>query len=235
MNLLYTIKELSKRYDLPTSTLYKDEAKTEPITDIEGTTALLTTDGTSWELVDSCWQQIDQDLDMIIQNSIYPFLMSLQNSIENDFPNYCYAKEYESLTFVQNTTSSYLTDIDLGETPVFTVGDFVLIVTCGNKYLTQIMQITDNVISIDNRGLNIRVTGTAEKMGIILVSYPPDFLMAALKMFVFDMFERDDKEKRQERLGNYTYTNFEPTLYYGDGSYPKELQRIIEYWRYIHT
>ena len=52
MNILTRVK-LSNKYDLVVNSLYNDiDAVQKPITDIEGTRALLTTDCTRWESVD---------------------------------------------------------------------------------------------------------------------------------------------------------------------------------------
>jgi len=239
MNTFLTkIKTLSGRYDLITDKLYSDEDEQVPITDVEGTTALLTTDGTSWEYVNGNWSQTDENLDTIIAYSIFPFIMSVDNSTYNDFINICFSKFYDKLVFSKNVDNENFIDITgFTEKPLVQAGDIVRIARCHDKmYLSEVQAATEDSITIDNRGLNIRIVEDAEvTAGICLVEYPPDYIDAVLNMFIFDLFERDDKEKRQERLGNYTYTNFEPTLYYGDGSYPKYLEETISYWQHIYV
>ena len=66
------------------------------------------------------------------------------------------------------------------------------------------------------------------------MSFPQDFINAAISMLGYDMFIRESKEKNREALGNYTYSNFAPAQYYGDGEYPKNLQNKIKYWQKIY-
>lgn len=68
-----------------------------------------------------------------------------------------------------------------------------------------------------------------------LVMFPPQFLNAVLDMLGYDLFKREGKEVRTERLGNYTYTNFEPAAYYGLGTYPQDLEDCIKYWQHVYT
>ena len=68
-----------------------------------------------------------------------------------------------------------------------------------------------------------------------LAMFPPQFLDAVLDMLGYDLFKREGKEVRTERLGNYTYTNFEPAAYYGLGTYPQNLEEGIKYWQHVHT
>ena len=81
----------------------------------------------------------------------------------------------------------------------------------------------------------MRVSGKAETIGLLFVDFPPQFLDNVFAMLAFDLFLREDKEKRQERLGNYTYTNFEPHNYYGLGSYPTHLEDAVKYFQHIST
>lgn len=104
-----------------------------------------------------------------------------------------------------------------------------------NLYLTTVTAVTDTSISIDNKGADIRITSGGKTIGVFFVSFPPDFMTMAIQMFGYDLFYRDSKEKRQERLGNYTYTNFEPIQYYGTGSYPKDLEDKIKYYQEVHV
>lgn len=233
MNILGKIKLLSDAYNIITDNLYKDEEKTQPITDIEGTTALLTTDGTSWEFSNGAWEQIDTDIDAKVLNSIYSFFMSVSNSIYNDFVKCFASKFYEDVTVSKNAETDYYIDLSIGETPLVKEGDFIIIASCCNKYLTMVKKVENNIITVDNRGLDMRFRDTEPSLGIFLVCYPPDYFQAVLEMFAYDLFKREDKEKRQERLGNYTYTNFEPVSYYGSGSYPKELQDTVLYWQHV--
>lgn len=239
MNLLTALKLKSGNYNNVVSSLWKDEEKTIPVIDVDGEVVLLSTDGTSWEYTngtDGCWVQVDIDIDVQILNSIYPFMMSVSNSIYNDFVNCCCSKFYKNVTVTENVDEKEFLDITLNEPPCVREGDFIMVVSCHNKYLTKVMKITGNILTVDNRGLDMRFEPTADNyVGILLVSYPPDYLQVVLDMFAFDLFKREDKEKRQERLGNYTYTNFEPIAYYGSGSYPKEMQDAIQYWQYIHV
>lgn len=239
MNLLTALKLKSGNDYTVVSSLWKDEEKTIPIIDTEGEAVLLQSDGTSWIYsngTDGCWEQIDTDIDMQIVNSIYPFIMSVNNSIYNDFVNCCCSKFYNDVSVTKNADEDYLLDIKLGETPCVQEDDYIYIVACHNKYLTKVISVDGDTITVDNRGLNMRFKPTADNyIGVLFVSFPPDYLQAVIDMFAFDLFKREDKEKRQERLGNYTYTNFEPVAYYGSGSYPKEMQDAIQYWQYIHV
>lgn len=239
MNLLAKIKSMSDRYEIVASSLWTDEEKIKPITDVEGKTVLLSTDGTSWQYVNGgingCWEQIDTDIDMKILNSIYPFIMSVNNSIYNDFVNCCFSKFYEDVTVTKNAENEKYLDINIGQKSDLQEGDFVYVVSCSNKYLTMVKKVEDGTVTVDNSGLNMRFKGAGNYLGLLFASFPPDYFQAVIDMFVYDLFKREDKEKRQERLGNYTYTNFEPVAYYGDGSYPKEMQEAIQYWQYIHV
>lgn len=241
MNVLAKIK-LNNNYDLVVESLYKvvtneetGEETQEPITDVEGMTALLTTDGTSWEFVENSWKQIDENIDRTILYSLYPFLMSVCNSIHNDFVNCCYSKFYQDVTLEKRDDNEEIIDIKnlLGGINV-APNDFVILKTCVNDYLSNVLEVTDDTVSIDGRGLGVRTVGRAETVGLFLVSFPPQFIDAALSMLSFDLFSREDKEKRQERLGNYTYTNFEPTNYYGLGAYPQYIEDTVKYFQKIH-
>ena len=98
-NFLLDIKlsglELLNNTDtLIVDSLYTEKQEDEttvqiPITDIEGTNAILTTDGTSWIYTDGDWEQTDTVVDYKINNSLYPFIMSVNNSIENKFLKLC--------------------------------------------------------------------------------------------------------------------------------------------------
>lgn len=110
----------------------------------------------------------------------------------------------------------------------------VIVEECINC-LTKVLKYKNNTLELDNRGVSFRVTGKAENIDIAPVKFPPSFLMAVLDMFAYDLFERDAKEKRQERLGNYTYTNFEPTVYNGEGAYPKQLENAVKYWQRVYV
>lgn len=230
MNILTRVK-LSNKYDLVVNSLYNDiDGEQKPITDIEGTRALLTTNGTSWELVNGAWLQIESDVDAVIKENAYTFIMSVCDSIHNNFTK----------------TGKYFTDVllskvddtviisDLSSRPDLRVDDFVVLACDTNAYLSKVVAITDDTLTIDNMGLDIRITGDKENICLLLVTFPPQFLGVALDMLGYDMFTRDSKEKRQERLGNYTYTNFEPNIYYGDiDAYPKKFMDKIKYWQNV--
>jgi len=269
MNFLARVK-LSNNYDLILDNLVH-ESGTPPICDVEGTTALLLDDGTSWEFTDNEWQQIDIANDIIIKNSFYPFLTSICNSIGNDFIKGQLSAVYENIT-LSLEENNIVKLSGLSSAPKVKVGDFVILVNfikkyqtgdtvnwynCWsdqinlasdlfgitlpaepidvlNLYLTNVSSISTNTIDIDNNGLDVRISGEEETVGVFFVSFPPDFITMAINMLGFDMFGRDNKEIRQERLGNYTYTNFEPVQYYGIGTYPSYLENKIKYWQKIH-
>lgn len=233
---------LNNTNTLIVDSLYTEKQEDEttvqiPITDIEGTNAILTTDGTSWVYTDGGWEQTDTVVDYKINNSLYPFIMSVNNSIENKFLKLGETNFYSDLTFSINLENNEFVDIT-GFTvqPDLTIGDFVFIRTNVSEYLTTVQNINETTMTVDGRGLNFRITGKPETCtGIFLVVFPDDYLDAVLDMLAYDFFVRDSKEKRQERLGNYTYTNFEPYQYYDGGSYPKYIQDTISYWQIIHV
>ena len=236
MNSLARVK-LSNKYDFVVNSLYEEgtvsgEPKT-PITDIEGSTALLLTDGTSWEFLDNAWQQIEIETDKIILTSFYSFITSICNSIQNDFVKCQLSAVYEGITLSSNETA--VTISDLLTPPKVQAGDYVIIRNYVGSTLSVVTATTDTSISIDKTGTDIRISGDVETVGVLFVSLPPDFLDAAIGMLGFDMFLREDKEKRQERLGNYTYTNFEPGQYYGVGEYPANLQNKVKFWQKIYV
>ena len=230
MNILTRVK-LSNKYDLVVSSLYNDiDGEQKPITDIEGTRALLTTDGTTWELVEGSWVQIESDVDTIIKENVYPFIMTVCDSIHNNFTKW---GKYFTDVILSKTDDNVIIS-DLSSKPELQVNDFVILACETNAYLSKVVAITDDTLTIDNSGLDIRITGDKENICLILVTFPPQFLGATLDMLGYDMFVRDSKEKRQERLGNYTYTNFEPTLYYGDiSAYPKKFIDSVKYWQNV--
>lgn len=239
MNLLAKVKSVNK-YDYIVSSLYKEEETEEgtitvPISDVDGTTALLTTDGTSWQLSDGSWEQIEQDLDVRIKESIYPFILSVCESIHNHFIKWCMTKCYENalLSYKEENNKSIVKISNLEDGHVFQIEDFIIIHNKVNTYLTQVLDTETTNIEVENTGVNIRIYGEPECVCLKFVSFPQSFLSTALEMLGYDLFLREGKEKRQERLGNYTYTNFEPVNYYGDGSYPKELEETVKYWQRI--
>ena len=243
MNALAKIKLLSNKYDLVVESLYNEitddesgETTQEPITDIEGTTALLTTDGTSWEFVDEEWQQIDENIDKTISYSLFPFIMSVCNAIHNPFVKYLYSNIYDDVTLVYGeNTKEEINITNINDDIDIQADDYIIVKTCTNEYLTQVLEVSDDTIKIDNRGLNMRISGKAETIGLLFVDFPPQFLDNVFAMLAYDLFLREDKEKRQERLGNYTYTNFEPHNYYGLGSYPTHLEDAVKYFQHIST
>lgn len=230
MNILTRVK-LSNKYDLVVNNLYNDiDGEQKPITDIEGTRALLTTNGTSWELIDGIWLQIESDIDNVIKEKVYPFIMSICDSIHNNFAKN--GTSYSNIVLKESGTNIVIDELETK--PTVQAGDFVVLATSVNAYLSKVISVTDNSVTIDNTGLDIRVTGEPESACLVLVVFPSQFLGTVLDMLGYDLFVRDSKEKRQERLGNYTYTNFEPTLYYGDMSaYPKKFSDNIKYWQNV--
>lgn len=237
MNILGQIKILSGKQYVIASSLWKDSENTIPVIDTEGVSVLLEEDGTTWQYITNmseCWEQIETDIDERVRNSFYPFIMSVNNSIYNDFVNCCLSKFYNDVTVTKNSENENYLDIDIKEPTELRAGDFVYIVSCSNKYLTMVKNVDDTIITVDNAGLNMRFKESRNYLGILFISFPPDYFQGVLDMFAYDLFKREDKEKRQERLGNYTYTNFDPISYYGAGAYPKELQDAIQYWQYIY-
>ena len=232
MNILTRVK-LSNKYDLVVNSLYNDiDGVQKPITDIEGTRALLTTDGTSWELVDGAWLQIESDVDAVIKENAYTFIMSVCDSIHNNFTKA--GKYFTDVLLSKNDNDNNIVISDLSSRPDLKVDDFLILACDTNAYLSKVVAITDNTLTIDNTGLDIRITGDKENVCLVLVTFPPQFLGTVLDMLGYDMFIRESKEKRQEKLGNYTYTNFEPTLYYGDiSSFPKRFTDVIKYWQNV--
>lgn len=232
MNILTRVK-LSNKYDLVVNNLYNDiGGEQKPITDIEGTRALLTTGGTSWELVNGAWLQIESDVDAVIKENAYTFLMSVCDSIHNNFAKA--GKYFADVLLSKNGNDNNVVISDLSSKPDLRVDDFVILACDANAYLSKVVAITDNTLTVDNTGLDIRVTGGKENICLVLVTFPPQFLGVALDMLGYDMFTRDSKEKRQEKLGNYTYTNFDPNIYYGDiDAYPKKFIDKIKYWQNV--
>lgn len=212
-----------------------------PITDVEGSTALLT-DGTSWEFVDGEWQQIDKQLDFLIKNSLLPFIMEVCDSIHFHFIRKDKSFMLKNGLIGRNTEKPEWLDIT-GENKNPTklvLDDFVYIETQLQMLLTNLrtaMTTSDSNVefSVIDMGLNTRLTGDPEDIMVHLVMFPPQFLNAVADMLAYDLFEREGREVRTERLGNYTYTNFEPVAYYGEGAYPKRLEDAIKYWQMIHT
>lgn len=239
MNLLSRVKSVNK-YDYIVNSLYREEETEEgtitvPITDIDGETALLLTDGTSWQLNENEWLQIEQDLDVRIMESVYPFIMSVCESIHNRFIKCCMTRCYKEalMSYKEESNKTVVNISNLEDGHVFQAEDFIIIHTKVNDYLTQVVDTETSNIDVNNEGVGIRVYGEPEHIHLGFVSFPQSFLSTALDMLGYDFFVRDDKEKRQERLGNYTYTNFEPVNYYGEGSYPKQLEEAIKYWQRI--
>lgn len=241
MNLLTRVKS-KNRYNYITDNLYKEvvdeetqEIIYEPITDIESETALLTTDGTSWQFSDDEWVRIEQDLDVRILENIYLFISSICQSIHNSFVDYCSAEEYLNITVEYKENDKNILVLNNIENSNFIEDDFVVIVDEVTNRLTKVLKYKNNTLELDNRGVDFRVTGNTKNIALAPVKFSPSFLMAVLDMFGYDLFERDAKEKRQERLGNYTYTNFEPTVYNGEGAYPKQLENAIKYWQRVYV
>jgi len=230
MNSLARVK-LSNRYDLVRDDLTQPTGSA-PITNIDGTTILLLDNGTSWQYTDSEWEQIELQEDTTIVNSIFPFLASVCDSIDNYFTTDDFSVLYEGVTL--SWQDGIATISGLVDPPLVKVGDYALIETYTSEYLTKITAKSSTSISFDNTtGENVRITGEAENVAVSLVSFPSNFLNAALDMLGYNMFSREAKEKRQERLGNYTYTNFEPVQYYGSSNYPKDIENIVKSYEII--
>lgn len=229
MNPLARVK-LSNNYDIIIDSLER-ETGSEPITDIDGATALLLSDGTSWEYIDGEWKQIEIQEDFIIMNSLYSFIASVCNSINNNFTHCGLSALYQNATMSKE--NGIVTISGLLAPPKIQVGDFIIVKDYVNEYLSTVSSKTDSTISFDDTGLDVRISGSPETVGVYFVSFPPQFIDAVLSMLGYDLFQREGKEKRQERLGNYTYTSFEPSQYCGLGSYPTRLENIIKNWEKI--
>lgn len=261
MNLLARVKS-KNRYNYITDNLYKEvpleeideeivetpeenieqmsedeetiETITVPITDIDGETALLTTDGTSWQLTDGEWVRIEQDLDVSISENIYPFISSICQTIHNGFIQYPKVELYDDVVPEYKDDKENIIVLKDIENSIFVKGDFVHIVQSDMSYLSRVLEYKNNTLELDNLGVGLRVTGDVVPTALALVIFPPTFLSATLDMLGYDYFMRDAKEKRQERLGNYTYTNFDPVVYNGEGAYPKQLENAVKYWQRVY-
>lgn len=242
MNYLARVKR-SNNYDLIVNSLYEEiideetgETTQQPISDVDGTTALLLTDGTSWELLDRDWCRIDEAVDKLIQYSLYPFIMQVCDSIHTHFIRCDKSQKFEDALLSRNNENETITIGNLDEEEFFVqANDFAYIETELQMLLTQILENSGNGLIYDDKGLYTRITGNNERIIVHLVMFPPQFLTAVLDMLGYDLFKREGKEVRTERLGNYTYTNFEPAAYYGLGTYPQELEDCIKYWQHVHT
>ena len=242
MNYLARVKR-SKDYDLIVESLYNqfEDPETgsitiEPITNEEGTTALLLTDGTSWEYVNEQWQRIDEALDQLILYSLNPFIMQICDSIHNHFIR-CEKtqKIKEGLLAYDTEDKNKVIVTGFEEKPFAQTGDFIYIETELQTLLSRVLDKTDNQLVYDDKGLCTRITGENEKIYVHFVMFPPQFLDVVLDMLGYDLFKREGHQVRTERLGNYTYTNFEPAAYYGIGTYPQELEDNIKYWQHVYT
>ena len=242
MNYIARVKR-SKEYDFIVDSLYKSEEDPETgiitlksITDVEGSTALLSTDGTSWEFVNGDWQRIDEALDKLIEYNINPFIMQVCDSIHTHFIRCDKSQKIKEGMLTKDQQDEHKIIISgLEEKPKVITGDFAYIETDLQFLLTRILATTENQITYDDKGIHTRITGETEPLIVHLVMFPPQFLNAALDMLGYDLFKREGKEVHTERLGNYTYTNFEPKAYYGLGTYPQDLEDIIKYWQHVHT
>ena len=249
-NFLIRVK-LQNEYDLIVPSLYNivvdpetQEETQEPITDIEGTTALLLTDGTSWEFLEGEWKQIEQQIDFVIKNSLLPFIMQVCDSIHNHFIRKDRSFLIKDGMMIPNTQDSQLLDISGKSKKYFKLffDDFICIETELQMFLTNLRSVvtidehSDEIeFSVMNTGLNVRLTEEEENIMVHLVMFPPQFLHSVADMLGYDLFKRESKEVRTERLGNYTYTNFEPMAYYGLGTYPQEIEDAIKYWQHVYT
>lgn len=249
MNLLLQVKlSNSSNYDYIVSSLYKEitippETEGEPpivsqvpISDIEGSTALLLTDGTSWELNNGEWIKTEENVDYIINNNVLSFLMSVCHSIHRHFVKCKYAaceRGVLLLPIENDMTKVAITNVS---EILVQSGDFVWLKTDVGEYLTQVdsINIDGKSITLNISGYDVRITGKPQNIALCGAYFPADFLAVAIKMFAYDLFDRSGKELKQERLGNYTYTNFSPMEYYGDeNSYPKEYINVIKYYQRI--
>ena len=233
MNFLARVK-LSNNYDLILNNL-QHATGDPPITEVDGTTVLLLDDGTSWEYLDGEWGRIEEATDLLITVSLYPFLTSICHSIQNDFVKCQLSAVYEDVTLSKDDTQNELTIDGLLTSPKVQAGDFVIIRNYVGSSLTIVKSTTTTSITVDSTGIESRITGAPETVGVLFVSFPPDFLDSAINMMGYDLFKRENKEKRQERLGNYTYTNFEPVQYYGFGTYPSNIENRVKYWQTVHV
>ena len=241
MNYLARVKR-SNDYDLIVNSLYEEivdeetgKTTQQPISDVDGTTALLLTDGTSWELLDGDWQRTDEAIDKLIQYSLYPFIMQVCDSIHTHFIRCDKSQKFTEALLSNNNEDETVTISNLGEEqPFVQANDFAYIETELQMLLTQILENSDNGLIYDNKGLHTRITGKNECVMVHLVMFPPQFLNTVLDMLGYDLFKREGKEVRTERLGNYTYTNFEPAAYYGLGTYPQDLEDSVKYWQHVH-
>ena len=142
MNILGQIKILSGKQYVIASSLWKDSEKTIPVIDTEGVSVLLEEYGTTWEYItntNECWEQTETDIDERVKNSLYPFIMSVNNSIYNDFVNCWLSKFYNDVTVTKNSENENYLDIDIKEPTELRAGDFIYIVSCSNKYLTLVI------------------------------------------------------------------------------------------------
>ena len=138
MNALAKIKLLSNKYDLVVESLYNEvtdeesgETTQEPITAIEGTTALLTTDGTSWEFVDEKWQQIDENIDKTILYSLFPFIMSVCNAIHNPFAKCLNSHIYKDVILVYGeNTKEEINITNINDDIDVQADDYIIVKTC---------------------------------------------------------------------------------------------------------
>ena len=162
--------------------------------------------------------------------------MSVCNAIHNPFVKCHNSHIYKDVILVYGeNTKEEINITNINDDIDVQADDYIIVKTCTNEYLTQVLEVSDDTIKIDNKGLNMRVSGKAETIGLLFVDFPPQFLDNVFAMLAYDLFLREDKEKRQERLGNYTYTNFEPHNYYGLGSYPTHLEDAVKYFQHIST
>jgi hypothetical protein len=185
----------------------------------------------SYELQDGAWVRIDLQTDEVIEENILSFITTICESIGNDFVKCQLSAVYTDLV-LSNTDDGILLS-GLVTPPKVQAEDFVILKNYAGSYLTTVISKTDTTILFSDKGVNIRISGEPEMVGVFFVSFPPSFLDTTMSMMGYDLFQREDKEKRQERLGNYTFTNFDPNQYYGTDSYPANLISKVRYWQII--
>ena len=232
MNFLTEVKKYNK-YDIVCDDLYTEDEPKVPITDIDGTTALLETDGTSWQLINGEWEQIEVEIDNIIKTNFMPFLMSACHSIHNHFINCKYALHLPNILFSKDEDGIILETQD--DALEFLINnDFIWLSTSTGEYLTYIVdKISDSKVLIYDKGIDIRITGKEECVALCLASFPMGFVSDVAKLMQYDLFEREDKEVKVERLGNYSITNADIGNFYGDEAYPEQIIKRIKYWQRI--
>lgn len=232
MNFLTEVKKYN-RYDIVCNNLFKDDEPEKPITDIDGTVALLQKEGTTWQLSNGEWQQIDIEIDNVIKANFMPFLMSICQSIHNFFINCKYIINLQNVLLSKEDRGIILKAQE-DNLDFLVKDDFIWISTCTGDYLTYIIEkISDNELLLYDNGIDIRITGKEQCLGLCLVSFPMGFVSSVANLMYYDLFERQDKEVKVERLGNYSITNSDISNFYGNEAYPEQIISKIKYWQKI--